>query len=156
MNSQRSKNSNIRSRKVFWTIERYLCANFQVNWSSGQWGVAFWRSFFQFSGQNTIFSPFLAQKVRLSGLGQINLTTLSTLTVSLPWIWKNDLQNATPPSLHDHFTWKFAKRCFSRIQKFDENRFLNFWFRYICNFGKFCIWTLLGAYFLLFFGPFKP
>ena len=41
INSAKMKNSKIRSCQVFWTIERYLCANFQVKWSSGEWGVAF-------------------------------------------------------------------------------------------------------------------
>ena len=36
INSAKMKNSKIRSGQVFWTIERYLCANFQVKWSSGQ------------------------------------------------------------------------------------------------------------------------
>ena len=47
--------------QVFWTIERYLSANFQVKWSSSEWGVAFWMSFLQFLGQNLVFlSNFLS------------------------------------------------------------------------------------------------
>ena len=32
-------------------------------------------------------------------------------------IGTNNLQIATPPSFFDHFTWKFAQRYFSRLQK---------------------------------------
>ena len=39
------KNSKIRSRQVFWTIERYLCENFQVKWSKNEGGVAILRLF---------------------------------------------------------------------------------------------------------------
>ena len=34
-----------------------------------------------------------------------------------PGFWKNNLEIATPPSLFDHFTWKFGQRYFSRMQK---------------------------------------
>jgi len=40
INSTKMKNSKIRSGQVFWTIERYLCANFQVKRSNGEGGVA--------------------------------------------------------------------------------------------------------------------
>ena len=57
INSAKMKNKKLKILlcSSFWTIERYLCANFQVKWSSGEWGVLFWRSFFQFSVQDTVF-----------------------------------------------------------------------------------------------------
>ena len=60
INSAKMKNSKIRSGQVFWTIERYLCANFQVKRSNGEGGVAIWRSFFSKSwSKHCIFSRFL-------------------------------------------------------------------------------------------------
>ena len=60
INSEKMKNSKIRSRQLFCTYERYLCANFQVKRSNGQGGVAFWRSFFSKSwSKHCIFVRFL-------------------------------------------------------------------------------------------------
>ena len=53
------KNSRFRSHQISCTLVRYLSANFQLKRSSGEWGVAIWRSFFQNPGQNTIFVQFL-------------------------------------------------------------------------------------------------
>ena len=51
--------SKIRSDQVFWTMERYLWENFHVKWSRGEWGVAFWRSFFSISWSKHYFVWFL-------------------------------------------------------------------------------------------------
>ena len=60
INSTKMKNSKIQSGQGFWTIERYLRANFQVKWSSGKWVVAFWRSSFSISwSKHCIFVWFL-------------------------------------------------------------------------------------------------
>ena len=44
-NSEKMKNSKFRSHQIFCTLEKYLCANFQLKQSNGEWGVAIWRFF---------------------------------------------------------------------------------------------------------------
>ena len=90
----------MRSQQIFCILEKYLCANFQLKRSNNEWGVA-------------ILSVFFVEIMVKTLYFYHNFN-------------KKYLKIATPHSLFDRFSWKFAQRYFSRMQKICWERIFEF------------------------------